>query len=120
MEQHRDAHRPELTRSQSHSWNSPGGSSSSPAQRPGYFASDPVEQFKTHVWVSPFWEDDLLEVVGYLGVDQVLFGSDYPHPEGLAEPRSYVNHLPDGLADEDVAKIMGGNLAEAMRVPVTV
>ncbi|MGV2583383.1 UNVERIFIED_CONTAM: amidohydrolase [Mycobacterium avium subsp. hominissuis] len=58
-------------------------------QRPGHFASDPVEQFREHVWVAPFWEDNLLEVVKHLGVDQVLFGSDYPHPEGLAEPRQY-------------------------------
>jgi len=58
-------------------------------QRPGYFASDPVEQFKQHVWVAPFWEDNLVEVVGHLGADHVLFGSDYPHPEGLAEPRHY-------------------------------
>jgi predicted TIM-barrel fold metal-dependent hydrolase len=46
----------------------------------------------------------------------VLFGSDWPHPEGLAEPCSYVDHLPEGLADEDLRKIMGGNLARIMRV----
>jgi predicted TIM-barrel fold metal-dependent hydrolase len=48
----------------------------------------------------------------------VLFGSDYPHPEGLAEPCSYVDQLPPGLRDESVAAIMGGNLAQLMRVPV--
>lgn len=80
-------------------------------QRPGYFASDPVEQFKTHVWVSPFWEDDVVEVVGHLGADQVIFGSDYPHPEGLAEPRQYektVAELGDPTAER---KIMWGNAA---------
>ncbi|ORB75525.1 metal-dependent hydrolase, partial [Mycobacterium timonense] len=56
-------------------------------QRPNYFASDPVQQFKDHVWVAPFWEDDLLETVGHIGVARVLFGSDYPPPAGLAEPR---------------------------------
>ena len=54
-----------------------------------------------------------------MGVDHILFGSDYPHPEGLAEPCSYVDHLPEGLADEDVAAIMGGNLARLMRVEAT-
>jgi predicted TIM-barrel fold metal-dependent hydrolase len=80
-------------------------------QRPGYFASDPVQQFKDHIWVSPFWEDDLLEVVGYLGVDHVLFGSDYPHPEGLAEPRHYekvVAELDDPVAER---KVMWDNTA---------
>ena len=53
-----------------------------------------------------------------IGADHVLFGSDFPHPEGLAEPCSYLDHLPPGLPDDDVAKIMGGNLGRLMRVPV--
>jgi predicted TIM-barrel fold metal-dependent hydrolase len=78
-------------------------------QQPGYFASDPVEQFKQHVWVAPFWEDDVVEVVKQLGPDQVLFGSDFPHPEGLAEPRQYEKiaaELGDPTAER---KIMWGN-----------
>jgi predicted TIM-barrel fold metal-dependent hydrolase len=80
-------------------------------QRPGYFASDPVEQFKEHVWVAPFWEDQLLDVVAQMGADHVLFGSDYPHPEGLAEPRQYEKiaaELDDPVAER---KIMWGNTA---------
>jgi predicted TIM-barrel fold metal-dependent hydrolase len=50
-----------------------------------------------------------------IGVDQVLFGSDYPHPEGLADPASYVKEL-HGLPDESVGKIKGGNLARLMKV----
>jgi hypothetical protein len=53
---------------------------------------------------------------GRVGADHILFGSDYPHPEGLAEPCSYVDHLPDGLADDVVAAVMGGNLGQLMRV----
>jgi predicted TIM-barrel fold metal-dependent hydrolase len=80
-------------------------------QRPGYFASDPVQQFKEHVWVAPFWEDHLVEVVAQIGADHVLFGSDYPHPEGVAEPRQYekiANELNDPLAER---KVMWGNAA---------
>jgi predicted TIM-barrel fold metal-dependent hydrolase len=80
-------------------------------QRPGYFGEDPVEQFKQHVWVAPFWEDDLVEVVGHLGPDHVLFGSDFPHPEGLAEPRQY-EKLTEDLNDPVAArKIMWDNAA---------
>jgi predicted TIM-barrel fold metal-dependent hydrolase len=58
-------------------------------QRPGYFSEDPVEVFKGHVWVAPFWEDDLGDAVRQIGSERVLFGSDWPHPEGMAEPRDY-------------------------------
>jgi predicted TIM-barrel fold metal-dependent hydrolase len=87
---------------------------------PQAFAEDPIEAFKRNIYVSPFYEDDLGELVDLMGVDHILFGSDYPHPEGLAEPCSYVDHLPSGMPDDDVAKIMGGNLGRIMRVGVPV
>jgi predicted TIM-barrel fold metal-dependent hydrolase len=83
---------------------------------PHGFDEDPLVAFKRNVWVNPFHEDDIGGLIDAIGVDHVLFGSDYPHPEGLAEPCSYVDHLPDSLSDEDVAKIMGGNLASIMNV----
>jgi predicted TIM-barrel fold metal-dependent hydrolase len=81
-------------------------------QRPGYFAEHPVETFKQHVWIAPFWEDDLAEIVGLVGADRVIFGSDWPHPEGMAEPRQYdkvVAGLDDPVAER---KIMWSNAAE--------
>jgi len=83
---------------------------------PQMFDEDPVEAFKRNVYVAPFHEDDIARLSDVIGIDHLIFGSDYPHPEGLAEPCSYVDHLPSGLAEEDVAKIMGGNLAQIMRV----
>jgi predicted TIM-barrel fold metal-dependent hydrolase len=87
---------------------------------PQTFLEDPVAAFKRNVYISPFHEDNIEELVEVLGSDHLLFGSDYPHPEGLAEPCSYLDHLPRGLPDEDVANIMGGNLARIMKVGVTV
>jgi predicted TIM-barrel fold metal-dependent hydrolase len=87
---------------------------------PHAFDEDPVEQFKSHVWISPFHEDNLGLLIDTVGADQVLFGSDFPHPEGLAEPCSYAEHLPAELPEEDVRKIMGGNLARIMRVDAPV
>ena len=46
----------------------------------------------------------------------MLFGSDYPHPEGLAEPRSYLDALEGAHAASGSRKIMGGNLARLMNV----
>jgi predicted TIM-barrel fold metal-dependent hydrolase len=84
---------------------------------PQMFDEDPVDAFKRNVYVAPFHEDDIAHLVEVLGIDHLLFGSDYPHPEGLAEPCSYADHLPPGMPEEDVAKIMGGNLSRIMRVP---
>jgi predicted TIM-barrel fold metal-dependent hydrolase len=83
---------------------------------PQMFDEDPVEAFKRNMYVAPFHEDDIAALVDVLGIDHLLFGSDYPHPEGLAEPCSYVDHLPPDMPREDVEKIMGGNLARIMRV----
>ena len=56
---------------------------------PGLFKEDPVETFKRHVWINPFWEDDPYEIVDLMGADRVVFGSDWPHIEGLPNPRDY-------------------------------
>lgn len=86
------------------------------SKMPHEFDGDPVEQFKRNVWVSPFHEDDLGGLSELLGADHLCFGSDYPHPEGLAEPCSYIDHLPSDLPEEDVRNIMGANLARIMKV----
>ena len=82
---------------------------------PGMFDADPYELFLEHVWVSPFFEDDVLALVDKVGADRVLFGSDYPHAEGLSEPTSFVKEI-DGLAGDDVRKIMHDN-ARALVTP---
>ena len=80
---------------------------------PMQFAGDPVAAVKRSVYVSPFWEEDMAWLSGLIGADHVLFGSDYPHPEGLADPISYVDELTK-LSEADQAKIMGGNLARLL------
>ena len=66
-------------------------------------------------YISPFWEEDLGALAELLAVDHVLFGSDYPHPEGLADPLSFVDEL-TALSHDDVAKVMGGNLNRLMKL----
>jgi predicted TIM-barrel fold metal-dependent hydrolase len=82
---------------------------------PQDFPEDPVAVFRRNIHISPFWEDDLGALAELVGVERVLFGSDYPHPEGLADPASYVDALA-GLPDDTTRKIMGGNLARLMTV----
>ncbi|GAA2737354.1 amidohydrolase family protein [Actinocorallia aurantiaca] len=77
---------------------------------PHGFEENPVEQMRRLIHVSPFIEDDMAALGDLLGIDRVLFGSDYPHPEGKADPITHVDNL-TAFDDEDKAKIMGGNLA---------
>jgi predicted TIM-barrel fold metal-dependent hydrolase len=85
---------------------------------PQDFPENPIDVIKRNIYISPFWEEDLGALAELIGVDHVLFGSDYPHPEGLAEPASYVDELA-GLPDESIRKIMGANLAALMGVDDT-
>ncbi len=47
-----------------------------------------------------------------------MFNSDWPHPEGLADPVEYALFARDeaGLPEGDVARIMGGNMYDLMKV----
>lgn len=82
---------------------------------PNAFSEHPVEAFKRCVYVSPFWEDRFAEIVKLMGSDRVIFGSDWPHPEGLADPLSFMDELA-GFDQADIEKIMGGNMIEVMKV----
>jgi predicted TIM-barrel fold metal-dependent hydrolase len=91
------------------------------AKMPAGFLEDPVAAFKRGVYITPFWEENFQDIVAIMGADRCCFGSDWPHPEGLSDPITYVDDL-KGLPDADVAKIMGGNLMELLRIsePVAV
>jgi len=79
----------------------------------GRITEKPSEIFTRHVWVSPFHEEDVPALAAVIGADRVLFGSDFPHAEGLAEPRDFVDSLA-GMSDADVRRIMRDNLHELL------
>ena len=85
---------------------------------PEAFPGNPIEEIKNRIYVSPFYEEGIDDLINLIGVDQVLYGSDWPHPEGLAEPTHYVTAL-EHLSVEDQAKIMGGNLGRLVTHSVT-
>jgi predicted TIM-barrel fold metal-dependent hydrolase len=70
---------------------------------PGYWEHDPVETLRRHVWVNPFWEDDVYQVAECMGADRVIFGSDWPHVEaaGAARLRAGAQGLQRGRAPAD-------------------
>lgn len=89
------------------------------AKMPHLYPERPSDTFKRHFWMHPFHEEDPRELVKLLGADHVVFGSDYPHVEGLADPLSWADEL-HGLSDEDLRKVMGGNMIELLGLTVSV
>jgi hypothetical protein len=75
--------------------------------------------FRRNIFAHIFREPNPREVADLVGsVDNILWGSDFPHPEGLADPLAYSELVESQFSPEDAAKIMGGNLARIMKVPV--
>ena len=89
------------------------------AMRGPMWDEDPIETLRRHVYVAPFYEDDLAELRDLIGIDRIIFGSDYPHAEGLADPISYVDDLTAaGFDAAEVDKVMYANAA-SLAVPLT-
>jgi predicted TIM-barrel fold metal-dependent hydrolase len=85
---------------------------------PRAFAEHPREVFLRNIYISPFWEDSIESLVDLMTPDHVLFGSDYPHPEGMADPLSWAQVLSDLFPASDVRKMMGENMYGLMGVKV--
>jgi predicted TIM-barrel fold metal-dependent hydrolase len=84
-------------------------------QMPGAWGENPVETLRRHIWVSPYYEDDIRELADILGSDHVLMGSDWPHAEGIAEPAAFISDLA-GFNDDEIRKVMREN-GLALSVP---
>lgn len=72
------------------------------------FAENPLDTFAKHVWVAPYYEDDLLALRDAIGAEHIIFGSDWPHAEGLANPIDFVHDLV-GFTDDEIRLIMRDN-----------
>jgi predicted TIM-barrel fold metal-dependent hydrolase len=86
-------------------------------QMPQQFDEDPVQVFRRNCWVSPFWEGSVAQVVDWLGWDKVMFGSDYPHPEGMTEPKGYYRYAED-MDEKRARDFMGDNARRLLGIPV--
>lgn len=74
----------------------------------GELVGRPSEVFKRHCYVSPFPEEDVAHLAGLIGADRVLFGSDWPHPEGVANPPDF-RKFTTMLSEDDQRLVMREN-----------
>jgi predicted TIM-barrel fold metal-dependent hydrolase len=82
-------------------------------QTPWVFPDDPLDTVKAHVWMTPYYEEDIRKLADTIGVEHVLFGSDWPHGEGLADPASFVDELA-AFSPNEVWKVMRENCTELL------
>ena len=68
------------------------------------------EALRACCYVSPYPEDDVEALIDLLGAERVLFGSDHPHPEGLADPDSFRRLIARRDPDE-TRQVMRSNTA---------
>jgi predicted TIM-barrel fold metal-dependent hydrolase len=82
-------------------------------QTPWVFAEDPLDTIRRHVWTTPYLEEDLHALAELIGVERILFGSDWPHGEGVAHPLDFTKEL-DGFDEQAVERIMRDNCLELL------
>jgi len=73
----------------------------------------PSDLFKQHFYVCPFFEESVPDLVDWIGADHVLFGSDWPHPEGVQEPLDFLEDCA-GLSDDQLHLVMRDNSARLL------
>jgi predicted TIM-barrel fold metal-dependent hydrolase len=74
---------------------------------------DPVDYFLEHVYISPHPEEDSRQLADVIGVDHVIMGSDFPHPEGTTEPMTLLNEA-RGFSLPELRKLFVENTAKLL------
>ncbi|HSS10685.1 MAG TPA: amidohydrolase family protein [Acidimicrobiales bacterium] len=87
-------------------------------QTPQLYPEDPRQVFRHHIWVAPFYENDLRQLAELIGPTQMLMGTDWPHTEGLANPLNFADDLLRyGFSPTECKQIMHHNAAGLVAPP---
>jgi uncharacterized protein len=80
------------------------------------FQRKPSEYFKENFYAC-FWfeQKDISHTLRQVGIDNVLFETDFPHPTGLYPIENLEGRLGD-LTHEERAKVLGGNAARLYNI----
>lgn len=71
----------------------------------------PSKVFTEHFKIVPFHEDNFSALVDSVGIECIVSGSDFPHPEGLLWPVEMEEEM-QAFSQADVRKMMRSNAAE--------
>ena len=79
-------------------------------------SAEPSEYLRSNVRVSSFAAERPAGIIDQIG-PMLMFGGDFPHPEGHANPYTdYVAKAGAALSADDEAAFYGGNLAELLKL----
>lgn len=76
----------------------------------GQLKDRPSRIFARNIAVVAYPEDNIKSIIEQVGnADWILMGSDYPHAEGVEQPRDFADEACKGISDGDTRKIMYEN-----------
>lgn len=77
------------------------------------------EIFQRQIYACTWFEKRLLpEATRYLGVDNVLYETDFPHPVCIyPDPIKFMSELAEGFTPQERRKVFGGNAARLYKIP---
>jgi predicted TIM-barrel fold metal-dependent hydrolase len=75
----------------------------------------PSEILREKVYIAPFVYENVPQLCQAIGYTQVLAASDYPHPEGYADARSF-RKLVEPLPENQQRAVLHDNLATLLRL----
>ena len=81
----------------------------------------PSEYIRRNVWIgsSAQMDDQNYEDYHKIGIDRVMWGTDYPHPEGTwPNTHEQMHGALDGLNESDLEKVLGLNAVECFDLDV--
>lgn len=84
----------------------------------GSLPHKPSDYFKRQCFIVAFPDDAWIrEVVEYVGEDNVMVCTDFPHPQTRDHPEQVLREHHGTLAEPILQKILGGNAARVFRLP---
>jgi predicted TIM-barrel fold metal-dependent hydrolase len=83
-------------------------------------APPPDEVLRRNFWFTSFYDPMTLALRHEIGIDKIMFESDYPHPDSSwPDTQAFLGRQVAGFPQEDVDRLTWRNAAEVYRHPVS-
>ncbi len=82
----------------------------------GSLKRTPGQVARENLWVSPYPEESYRNLIDLIGPTQVLYGSDWPHPEGTATPATLLDGRLDTLTGDELNLVAHDNVAALLKL----